>query len=399
MKIAIVCPASLPATQFGGIVFLAIDIAKKISDNGHEVNIYTTDLDFSNGADIFNKELPKREKINNFFINRTHSFFSVKLFFINPGIYFQLKKDKPDIIHTIGLRSFQSFIAWRVSKENKIPLISTDQGGLTTHPFIIESGKFFKIIYNLQNKIISKILKDSSVVCAANEYEKKIFYQLNKKSNISIIRNGINLQSLISHNNFKNKFQIDSNFMLFVGRFSKSKGLDILIDTVNILKDELVKLDFILVIMGVDFGYQKEMLEKIEQYKINSLVKIIINPSREDVISSYNESEFLILPSRWELSPLVPLESFAFKKPVISTNCHGIPFTIKNNENGILVEPENAKDLGDAVLKLIKNKSLRQELGENGYNFVHNECNIDVMGDKYLSIYKNAKKNYENKYS
>ena len=399
MKIALVCPASLPATQFGGIVFLAIDIARKISNVGHHVTIYTTDLDFSNGSDSFNKNLPRLEKINNFFINRTHSYLSIKLFFINPGLYFQLKKDKPDIIHTIGLRSFQSFIAWKVSKENKIPLICTDQGGLTTHPFLIESGKFFEFIYKLQNKFISKILKDSSVVCAANEYERDIFYELNNNNNICIVRNGINLESLISANNFKRKFQIDSNFMLFVGRFSKSKGIDILIDAIYNLKEELTDLDFILVIMGVDFGFQKEMLQKIEQYKINSLVKIIVNPSREDVISSYNESEFLILPSRWELSPLVPLESFAFKKPVISTDCHGIPYTVKNNENGILVKPENSKDLGNAIVKLIKNKDLREELGRNGYNFVHNECNIDVMGEKYLSIYEKAISDNENKYS
>ena len=49
MKIAIVCPASLPATQFGGIVFLAVDLAREISEIGHDVTIYTTDLDFSNG--------------------------------------------------------------------------------------------------------------------------------------------------------------------------------------------------------------------------------------------------------------------------------------------------------------------------------------------------------------
>ena len=48
MKIALVCPASLPATQFGGIVFLAVNLADEMSKLGHDVTIYTTDLDFSN---------------------------------------------------------------------------------------------------------------------------------------------------------------------------------------------------------------------------------------------------------------------------------------------------------------------------------------------------------------
>ena len=58
MKIALVCPASLPATQFGGILFLAVDIARESTNLGNDVVIYTTDLDFANNANTFNKNLP-----------------------------------------------------------------------------------------------------------------------------------------------------------------------------------------------------------------------------------------------------------------------------------------------------------------------------------------------------
>ena len=58
MKIGIVCPASLPATQFGGILFLAVDIARELSNQNHQVTIYTTDLDFANNPNTFNKKLP-----------------------------------------------------------------------------------------------------------------------------------------------------------------------------------------------------------------------------------------------------------------------------------------------------------------------------------------------------
>ena len=37
MKIGIVCPASLPATQFGGILFLAVDLAGELSNEKHQV--------------------------------------------------------------------------------------------------------------------------------------------------------------------------------------------------------------------------------------------------------------------------------------------------------------------------------------------------------------------------
>jgi len=397
MKIAIVCPASLPATQFGGIVFLAVDIAREISALGHDVTIYTTDLDFSNGPNKFNQKLPRTEKIENYFINRTHSWFSVKLFFINPGIYKQILQDKPDIIHTIGLRSFQSIMAWLVSKKIKSPLISTDQGGLTTHPFLKESGLFFNLIYKIQNYFIKLILKHSSIVCAANEYEKDIFLELYQKSNIEIVRNGVNLKSLVSNQNFRENYQIKSDFILFVGRFSKSKGIDVLIDAINIIRDDLVKMKTKLVIMGVDFGYQKEMIRTIESLKLTEQIIIIKNPPREDVISAYGESQFLVLPSVWELSPLVPLESFAFKKPVISTNSHGIPFTVQNNKNGILVEPDNSTELANAIKNLLEHPDIIKKLGEEGYDFVKSECNCVSMASNILNLYEKTIKNNENK--
>ena len=398
MKIALVCPASLPATQFGGIVFLAVDIAREISELGHDVTIYTTDLDFSNGSNKFNKKLPRLEQLEKFKINRSHTWFSVKLFFFNPSIYKQLSVDKPDIIHTIGLRSFQSTASWMVSKKYNIPLVVSDQGGLTTHPFLKQSSFILKLIYKVQNLLIKQILKQSSAVSSANEYENNIFLDLYSKSNIKIIRNGVNLKSLVSKKNFKEIYEIDSKFILFVGRFSKSKGIETLINAINIIKNEIKSRETILVIMGVDFGYEDEMFSLIKKFDLSDQIIVIKNPPRENVISAYGESEFLVLPSQWELSPLVPLESFAFKKPVISTNSHGIPFTVQNNKNGILVEPENPEELSNAIIKLLDNPSLRDNLGSAGYDFVQKECNCISMAKNHLKLYQNILDNIQNKY-
>ena len=393
MKIALICPASLPATQFGGIVFLAVDLAREISELGHNVTIYTTDLDFTNGSNKFNKTLPRLEKFENFKINRTHTWFSFKLFFVNPSLYKQIKNDKPDIIHTIGLRSFQSIIAWFVSKKTNIPLIVSDQGGLTTHPFLHQSGLFSKILYNIQNFFVKRIIEHSSAISVANEYEKEIFSEISKKSKIEIIRNGVNLKSLVSKQNFKEKYKINSKFILFVGRFSKVKGIETLIHAFNIIKNELKIVNTRLVIMGVDFGYQNEMFELIKKLDLSEQITVIKNPPRDDVISAYGESEFLVLPSQWELSPLVPLESFAFKRPVIATNAHGIPYTVQNNKNGILVDAKNSVQLSNAIIKLLNNSELREKLGLAGYNFVHDECNCVSMAKNSLELYEQILEN------
>ncbi|MDB3956823.1 glycosyltransferase, partial [Candidatus Nitrosopelagicus sp.] len=191
MKIALVCPASLPATQFGGILFLSIHIAKYLSNIGHEITIYTTNLDFANNASTFNKKLPTQEKIENYLIKRTNVWFSTFLFFVNPGMYKQMMNDDFDIIHAIGVRSFQAFIATLVSKRKKIPLVISDQGGLTTHPDLKKSSLIKRILIQIQSPLIKFVINNSTKIIVANEYEKKIFLNFCDESKIVIVKNGI----------------------------------------------------------------------------------------------------------------------------------------------------------------------------------------------------------------
>jgi glycosyltransferase involved in cell wall biosynthesis len=144
-----------------------------------------------------------------------------------------------------------------------------------------------------------------------------------------------------------------------------------------------------LILMGVDFGFENEMEKIISDLKLNDKILIIKNPKREEVVSAYKQCEFLILPSRWELSPLTPLDGFAFKKTVISTTAHGIPYTISNNENSLLVEPENPTQLADAILKLLNDDLLLKKLGNSGFEHVLNVANSKKMAENTLNLYQN----------
>lgn len=393
MKIALSCPASLPATQFGGILFLCVDIARELAKIGHDLTIYTTDLDFANNAKTFNKKLPRVESQQGFKIKRSHAWFAIHLFFVNPNMYSQLKNDKPDLIHTVGIRSFQSLMAAIVSKKYGIPLVISDQGGLTTHPDLESASMIRKILYSLQNFMVRFIINQASKIIVANEYEKEIFLKFAPSSKIVIVRNGISLETLQSQNsNFKKKYNIASKFVLFVGRFNKVKGIDILIRAWSLIKDEAGAKDFKLIIMGVDFGFESEMFKLINELKLEDRILVIKKPPREDVIAAYEACEFLALPSRWELSPLTPLEGFAFKKPVISTRTHGIPYTIQDGKNALLVEPEDFKQLSKAILKFIDDNNMRIEYGLEGYRFVHDVCNSETMANNTLKVYEEVVK-------
>ena len=390
MKVGIICPASMPATQFGGILFLGVDIARELSNQNHQVTIYTTDLDFANNPKTFNKKLPKEENIQNFKIKRSHVWFSIKLFFINPGMYFRMMNDQYDVIHTIGIRSFQSFIAALVAKKKKIPLIVSDQGGLTTHPDLQNKGMWTKILYKIQSPMIKFVINQAKKIIAANEYEKKIFSELTDENKIEIVKNGINLEKMKSNVKFKTKYGINHEYFLFLGRFHKVKGIDMLLKAIHLIKNHHLMSDVKLVIMGVDFGFEDEMLKMIKEMNLDNVVKVIKNPPREDVIAAYKESEFLVLPSRWELSPLTPLEGFAFKKPTISTKAHGIPYTLDDGKNSILVESENFNELGDKIIELLNDKTKCKELGMNGYEHIHKTCNSQEMVQNMLRIYEKA---------
>ena len=390
IKVALTCPASIPAVQFGGILFLGTHIAEQLGKNGHDVSIFTTDLDFANNTNTFNKNLPRNEKLEFFNIKRSHVIFKLKLFFINPGMYNLIKNDKPDIIHAIGIRGFQALISALVSKFNNIPLIISDQGGLFTHPDF-NKGVINKILYGLQEPIIKFIINQSNKIIVANEYEKSIFKKYTNDEKICVVFNGINYQELIKPvNDFKIKYNIEKKFILFLGRFNSVKGIDYLLKSYAKVISDTAFQNIKLVIMGADFGYQNEMEKLILNLNLQDRIIVLKKPTRDDVISAYHACEFLVLPSRWEMSPLTPVEGFACKKSTISSKLHGIPYVIENGKTGLLVDPENIDELADAICKLLKNPELAVQMGKNGYKKVEEVFNSDHMTQQILEVYKSA---------
>ena len=154
------------------------------------------------------------------------------------------------------------------------------------------------------------------------------------------------------------------------------------------MKEQVGRGNVKLVIMGVDFGFESQMMKMISDLKLSDNILVIKNPPRIEVLAAYSSCIFLVLPSRWELSPLTPLEGFAFKKTVVSTTAHGIPYTITNGKNAILVTPENSIELSKAMSKLLSDTAMRYTLGDAGYKLVQELCNSRKMTEKTLEIYR-----------
>ena len=89
-----------------------------------------------------------------------------------------------------------------------------------------------------------------------------------------------------------------------------------------------------------------------------------------------------------EAFPLVNIEAMEFKLPIVSTNEGGIPDMVVNGENGLICERNNAESLAAALEKLLLDKNLRIQYGENGYKKFKSEFTLQSFENRIVGILK-----------
>ena len=82
------------------------------------------------------------------------------------------------------------------------------------------------------------------------------------------------------------------------------------------------------------------------------------------------------------------LEAMAYKNIVITTNVGGIPEIIKNNENGIMIEPGNKEQLYIKIKDIIKDKNKKEKISENARRLIENKFDINKVIKKLIDIYR-----------
>lgn len=152
---------------------------------------------------------------------------------------------------------------------------------------------------------------------------------------------------------------------------------------------EIRKIENQIAYVGRD-SYEKgiDILRKIEP-EINGKVVYCTNLPWIEAMKTLSASVMLVVPSRMESLPTIIKEAFYLKIPVIATNVGGIPELISHNETGVLVDPENPKQLRDAINNLIEKKDLAKRLTLNAYDFVTKNLTWDSVLPKYIKFYEN----------
>ena len=172
----------------------------------------------------------------------------------------------------------------------------------------------------------------------------------------------------------------------FVKHLEEKYGPKYLIEAVPLILNEhkSIKVNI------VGSGSQREMLDNlVKEFGIQSYIDFIEKISHEKVVDILRNTDIFVMPSVYksESFGVAAIEASAMKIPVVASNFGGIREAVIDGKTGILVPPCDAEAIARACIKLIKNKSLRERLGENGRNYVKKKFEWQSCVDKMIEVY------------
>lgn len=129
--------------------------------------------------------------------------------------------------------------------------------------------------------------------------------------------------------------------------------------------------------------YQAKLNFLVKEYKLEKNIIWAGHIQHQEIPSLMRESDIFILPTLSEGTPRVLVEARANCLPLVATNVGGIPTSVKNGYDGILVHPKDPIELANAISKIIKDNGLRKQLIKNGYQTVQ-KMTVDCFSDQVI---------------
>jgi len=202
--------------------------------------------------------------------------------------------------------------------------------------YLKNCNKVFVASYNQKSKLEND--------CEFNKYFEKI----------KVIYLGIQNEMLFDIPNEKETIDV-----LFFGRIKYYKGIDILVDAMK--TSELREYNCTVIGKG-------DLNEAIGQSRIIPSNVTIINRyvTDEELAHYINKSKIVVLPYREATGTQIAQTVMYYSKPLVATNVGSLPEYIEDGKSGTIVEPENVKQLSNAIYTLLKDEKLRFIYGENG---------------------------------
>ena len=219
-------------------------------------------------------------------------------------------------------------------------------------------------------------------ICLTKLMEKELAQLGIPKDSIRCLPNGVDIKL------FHPLGKKEDNLVLFVGRICPQKGLYTLLKSITYLEKPIH-----LVIIGPkgwDLKYFENILKLIEKENKKGKHKITYAGSvkKEELIKWYRKASIFVCPSLFEPFGIVNLEALSCETPVIASNVGGIPDVVHKGMNGILIPPNDAVKLAEAIQYLLDNEDIRKKLGKEGRIWIEKNFSNEVIIKKLFQIYK-----------
>jgi len=261
--------------------------------------------------------------------------------------------------------------------------------GFTKRLIVTFHGSDITVFPKKEGKNVYKYMftKVDAVTAGTNFTAKQIVSYGCPKDKIHIIPAGILINK--SHTiDYHNK---DKNLILSVGRLEEVKGFNYAIYAIEKIINEFPNIKYYI----VGNGSKKELLEHlIKEKHLDKNVFLLGEKKDVEIEELYKSASIFIAPSirasngSEEGQGLVIQEAELYGIPVIATNTGGIPDGVIDTVTGFLVPEKNFDAIAEKLRILLTNTEQREMMGKNGYNFVSEKYDINLLTKKLIGIYK-----------
>lgn len=174
------------------------------------------------------------------------------------------------------------------------------------------------------------------------------------------------------------------SIIITVGRFSRAKGYEDLIEAFNLLQQK--ELNSVLLMVGSGKG-QDSIRTQIEKLNLNH--SVILAGERTDIPQLLASSDVFASSSHREGLPLSVLEAMMAGLPIVATSVGDIP-NVLTSETGVIVPPHQPEKLAQALEDLLMNPKKRREMGKAARARALHEYSVDAWMKRHVKLYNDV---------
>jgi glycosyltransferase involved in cell wall biosynthesis len=309
---------------------------------GYEVQVFSSNLEKGTNRVVCSEEVISGLKIKRFPAKKLGGESFMTWNFKKAALAYS-----PDIIICHNYRHPHTTLALKI-RDKLIKQGKNTKVFLVTHaPFIADNSTrslLSSFVVNFYDKFIGpRTINKFDKIIIISKWEIPYLLKIGaKKEKLVYIPNSIPEEFFKLKNPVK-----EENKILFLGRVSPIKNLEVLIKAISLLKDKKIALE---IVGPTEIEYKNKLVQLIKEKGIEKRVKFTTGIyNLKEKIKKIDSTKIFVLPSKKEGMPQSLVEALARAKIVIGSNIPGITDLVKNNHNGFIFESNNERDLAGKI--------------------------------------------------